>query len=73
MQAWHLDNQSWCVAFHYVPCKEYPQFTGILPTKKGGGGMGVIHEIYKIFPSHTSQISLQCTLNVEIRKLVYYS
>jgi len=40
MQAWHLDNQSWCVAFHYVPCKEYPQFTGILPTKKGGGGHG---------------------------------
>jgi hypothetical protein len=24
MQAWHLDNQSWCVASHYVPCTEYP-------------------------------------------------
>jgi hypothetical protein len=38
MQAWHLDNQSWCVAFHYAPCTGYPQFTEILPTKRGEGG-----------------------------------
>ena len=38
--------------------------------KKGGG---VICEIYKIFPSCTSQISLQCTLNGEMHKLLHYS
>jgi hypothetical protein len=25
MQAWDLDNQSWCVASYCVPCTEYPQ------------------------------------------------
>jgi hypothetical protein len=39
------------------------------PPKKGG----VINEIYDIFPSRTSQISLSCTINVEKHKLVYYS
>jgi hypothetical protein len=67
MQALHLDNQSWCVASYCATCRENPHFTEILPTKKY-----IIIEMYEIFLSCTSQISLQCTLNVEIYKFVFY-